>query len=40
MFKTNWELWGLLIAIIEFDINYFIYSQTKSIQSILIVVVA
>ena len=38
--ETNWELWGIIIAIIEFDINYFVYSQTKSIQNILIIIVA
>ena len=38
--ETNWELWGIIIAIIEFDINYFVYSQTTSIQNILIIIVA
>ncbi len=38
--ETNLELWGIIIAIIELDINYFVYSQTKSIQNILIIIVA
>ncbi len=36
---NNWELWGIIIAIIEFDINYFIYVRTGSVNSIIIVIV-
>jgi len=38
--KSNWELWGIIIAIIEFDINYYIYSQTESIINVLIVIIS
>ena len=39
MSKTNWELWGIIIAIIEFDINYFVYSRTGSVSSILMLII-
>jgi len=32
--KSNWELWGLVIAVVEFDVNYFVYSQTKSLLTL------
>ncbi|OIO41623.1 hypothetical protein COU56_04780 [Candidatus Pacearchaeota archaeon CG10_big_fil_rev_8_21_14_0_10_31_9] len=38
--KSNWELWGIIIAIIEFDINFYVYNQTKSALNILIIMVA
>ncbi len=38
--KSNWELWGIIIAIIEFDINFYVYNQTKSTLNILIIMVA
>lgn len=40
MSKYNWELWGIVITIIEFDVNYFVYSQTKSALNILAIIVA
>ena len=40
MSTTNWELWGIIIAIVEFDINYFVYNQTKSLVNVLAIVVA
>lgn len=40
MSESNWELWGIIIAIIEFDINYYIYSETGSIINVLVVLVA
>lgn len=39
MSKISWELWGIIIVIIEFNINYFIYIQTKSLVNILIIAV-
>ena len=38
--KSNWELWGIIIARIEFDINFYVYNQTKSALNILIIMVA
>lgn len=40
MVKGSWELWGIVIAIIEFDINYFVYTQTKSFLNVLVIIVA
>jgi len=40
MSKSNWELWALVIAIIEFDVNYYVYSITKSALDILTIIVA
>ncbi|MFA5020033.1 MAG: hypothetical protein WC533_02955 [Candidatus Pacearchaeota archaeon] len=28
--KSMWELWAVIITIVEFDINYFVYSKTGS----------
>lgn len=38
MSGSNW-IWGILITIIEFDINFFVYSQTKSVLNILTIIV-
>ena len=40
MAQSNWELWGIIIAIIEFDINYYVYSATGSLLNILFIAVA
>ncbi len=39
MSKSNWELWAVIIGIVEFDINYYIYSETKSLANILMIIV-
>ncbi len=37
--KNSWELWGIIIAIIEFNINYFVYSRTGSISNVLMIII-
>ena len=39
MSKSNWELWGIIIAIVEFNINYFIYTRTGSFSNVLMVII-
>ena len=38
--KSNWELWGLVIAVVEFDVNYFVYVKTNSLLNVLTIIVA
>jgi len=38
MSQSNWELWAIVIVIIEFDINYVIYLKTQSFANILTVI--
>ena len=38
MSKNNLELFGIIFAIIEFDINYFVYRRTGSVSNVLMVV--
>jgi len=40
MSKSNWELWALVIAIVEFDLNYYVYLRTQSLVDILTIIVA
>ena len=38
MSESNWSLFGIVIAIIEFDLNYYIYSKTGSALNVVIVI--
>ena len=38
MSASNWEIWGLIIAILEFDINFYIYQKTASLLNVIIVI--
>ena len=40
MSNSTWEIWTLVIAIIEFDISYYLYSKTGSLLNVLFVIVA
>ena len=38
--KSNLELWGLVITVVEFDVNYFVYVKTNSLLNILMIIIA